>query len=430
MHFRNKFLSIAAVTMSAMMAFSPVLGANAAEGMTYDPITGEEITIEKYLVMNESAITPAVSFHYEVVAGEAQKASGSNLEVYAGNDGNTSSGLPVIGTADFSYNQEQFSEAQASENSKIMLVEGANDSVELEEDEVYSRSSVSVDFSNVKFMEPGVYRYIVKETYAIDLADEKEHDGSSMVSFSFDEDMTRVLDVYVVEDGEGALEVQGYVLHNSDDNATVDKEASYDTKGNGFQNEYNTRDLSFTKTVSGNQASHDEYFEVVLKIEGALPNTVYAVDISEADASTKTNGVNTEAKENQSSITTDADGNAEATFWVQGGTSQSITVEGLPFGTKYSVSQNKETMGEEGYSTTITSTDDDPDNDPDNFTTGGDIGGGDPDEIKITFEDNRSGVIPTGIILSVVPGAAIVAGSAIGLIAMAAKKKDEDEEEE
>ena len=49
----------------------------------------------------------------------------------------------------------------------------------------------------------------------------------------------------------------------------------------------NAKDMKITNTVTGNQASRDEYFKVTLNITGGLPSTTYKVDLSNADATTK-----------------------------------------------------------------------------------------------------------------------------------------------
>lgn len=101
-----------------------------------------------------------------------------------------------------------------------------------------------------------------------------------------DEDATRVVDVYVndASDADGKkLTIAGYVLHSSESDITAGDSflgsdgTDPDGKSQGFTNEYDTSDLTFKKEVSGNQASHDKYFEFTVTITNAVPGTVYNI---------------------------------------------------------------------------------------------------------------------------------------------------------
>ena len=64
----------------------------------------------------------------------------------------------------------------------------------------------------------------------------------------------------------------------------------YDTtKDKGFTNEYATQDLTFSKTVTGNQGSREKYFQFTVKISNAVAGTKYDVDLTNAVASAPEN---------------------------------------------------------------------------------------------------------------------------------------------
>lgn len=92
----------------------------------------------------------------------------------------------------------------------MIPVKDKNDNLELKEgEEVYSRRTVKIDFSQVKFDEPGVYRYILTEEY-ID-AEGIHYDTQAATPGV----RTRVIDVYVVDkdDDSETLEIRETVLH-------------------------------------------------------------------------------------------------------------------------------------------------------------------------------------------------------------------------
>ena len=175
-------------------------------------------------------------------------------------------------------------------------------------------------------------------------------------------------------------------------------------KSSGYTNTYDTSNLTFSKTVSGNQASRDKYFAFTVTISEAVPGTVYTVDLRKADATSGTNAATIAAnagKTNVSELTVGEDRTVTQTFYLQHG--QEITIKGLAKDTVYSVTENAE-----DYKPTI----------PDNAS--GTIASAD---VTAAFTNTRSGVIPTGVLLTVAPFAAIMAVGAVGIIVMVGKKR-------
>ena len=267
----------------------------------------------------------------------------------------------------------------------------------------YATQTAKVDFSGISFTEPGIYRYIVTET------------ATTNQGVTNDESETRTLDVYVT-DNDGALEVSSYVLHTGTDapaagadKGSADVSNTGDKLGDksaGYTNTYDTSNLTFSKTVSGNQASRDKYFAFTVTISGAVAGTVYDVDLTKADVniSANPNDATTcigNAVTQPQRLTVPADGTVTQVFYLQHG--QEITIKGLAKGTEYAVTENPE-----DYKQTA------PDNASGTIVS---------EDVTAAFTNTRSGVIPTGVLLTVAPFAAIMAVGAVGILVMVGKKR-------
>lgn len=372
----TKISSASAALLAAGIAVTPVCAA----GITYTPVTGESTSFTSTINVSATANVPNVTFSYDVAAGAAQAASDGNLAIYAGNDGTTSVGLPSIANVTFS--------AADAKTTDTTVVKEA-----------------TVDFSGVSFKEPGVYRYVVTES------------GSAQ-GITSEEDKIKALDVYVT-DNNGVLEVSGYVMHNDENSAAkkLDATARLDDKDVDFEHSLATSDLTISKTVTGNQASHDEYFEFTVALSGADEGAKYTVDLSAADATTSTNGINTEAHTNPTEIVIGADGSATATFWIQHG--QSVVIQGIGNNTKYEITEanrdyevSEEVTGDEdavkeGAKVT------------DAALTA---------DTEVAYTNSKSGAVPTGLFMGVGGASVMLIGSGLAIGAMAKNKKKKDEE--
>ena len=388
-----------------------------AAGNTYDGVTGGTVNIEKYLIVKSTATVPNVTFDFTIAGKAGTNASATvadGVQVFAGNDTNRVTGVPTIGKAVFTNTDTMYDTAQKLVSNGIQVTTDAKDPVTLEEGQSYAKHDVSVDFTNVTFKEPGIYRYEITET----------DDGTGTVTN--DADATRIMDVYVIDEN-GALKVQGYVLHNNEETVKQDgSNITADGKAVGYVNKMDAKDVKVEKTVTGNQASHDEYFKITLKIENALPNTTYTVDLTNADATTTINGANTTAYANAATIKTDADGKATVDYWLQHG--QSIIVRSMNIGATYEMNEDKTAMNNEGYVATITSTDRNDTIANENYKVSGEIETTDSNQIDISFSNERSGVIPTGVIMTVAPFAAVTLLGAAGMVTIKMRKKEDDAE--
>lgn len=357
--------------------------------------------------MDKQAEVPNASFTYAVTAGTAKAydVAGKKFAVLSGVDADkvTMAGVGTKTAGTITYKQ-----GDATLEDENALVKDYDNTTEK-----YAKKTATLDFSKCRFTEPGIYRYIVTEN------------GTNQ-AVTNDADATRVVDVYVNDasgEGENKLEIAGYVLHsNADDAPDVSlgenngSTGSYvGTKSQGFTNSYDTSDITIAKRVSGNQASRDKYFEFTVNITGAVPGTVYDVDLSNADATTKTNAAtitDNEGKTNPATLTVGADGTVTQKFYLAH--NQDIVIQGIAKDSKYKVTENAE-----DYKSTAAGVDGYTD------ATNGTVASAD---LKTSYLNTRDGVIPTGIIMAVAPFAAVTLLGGAGAVTMVMKKKKSEEE--
>ena len=381
-HFRKAVWILCVFAMS----FTNAAAAN------YTPVKGTSTSFAKYFVLKESAKVPDAEFTFTIEPGNAQTYSDSRMEVLAG------VGQPVIGTAVF------------TEGETASSVIAPGDSVTLDEGEKYAKKTVTVDFGQVSFDEPGIYRYIVKE-----------NEIASRNDIAYDTDAaapgskTRYLDVYVIDEN-GSLQVDAYVLHESEseialtaDNGSLHEPSRLEDKSDGFVNRYLTQDLTFAKKVSGNQGSKDKYFEFTLHLEGAQPSMTYEIDLENAEGVSGSNSATIEAntgKNNPSSLTVDAEGKGTWKFYLKHG--QSVRIQGLPKTTDYALTEN-----EEDYLSLpgIEETNPDP--------VSGTV---ESKDLFTGFTNVRDGIIPTGVLIPVSYGALLIG---LGAAVLLRKRREE-----
>ena len=382
-------------------------------------------TFDKYLVMDAQAEVPNASFTYAVTAGTAKAydVAGKKFAVLAGVDADK---VTMAGVGTKTANTITYKQGDATLNDANALVKDYDNATEK-----YAKKTATLDFSACRFTEPGIYRYIVTES------------GTNQ-AVTNDADATRVVDVYVndasdyVNDASDnaedravlidyKLKIAGYVLHsNADDAPDISLGENHGsagsyvaTKSQGFTNSYDTSDIFIAKHVSGNQASRDKYFEFTVNITDAVPGTVYDVDLSDADATTKTNAATitaNEGKTNPATLTVGADGTVTQKFYLAH--NQSIVIQGVAKDSKYKVTENAE-----DYKST-------PADAIDNTEGRGDATSGTvaSQNIRTGYLNTRDGVIPTGVIMTVAPFAAVTLLGGAGAVTMVMKKKKSEEE--
>lgn len=413
-------MKVAASIFAAAMAASSAMPVLAADN--YTPVSGTEMYFGKYLIMDQEANVPPVTFTYTIAAGEGKSydVDGRKFEILAGVDADKVK-FSQTPEATFKPGDPTYTTAQTGTNIKNTKEEALVDQVDLKNGEKYARAEVKIDFSGAKYTEPGVYRYVLTEA--------ESH--AAYAGIKNDEAATRVIDVYVTDDN-GALKIAGYVMHSASDDITMSENngtngADPAGKSKGFNNEYITHDLEIKKDVSGSQASRDQYFKFDVVIEGAVPGTKFDVigvtgSTPTADARVKENAATKQeyvGQENVTTLTAGEDGTVRQSFYLSHG--QSIKINGIPNAAKYSVTET-----EESYKPSVTVT-----GDTDATSTDGkkveDKSTGITADTTNAFVNTKEGVIPTGLIMEAGPYATVfltgVAG-VIGATIVMRKKKE------
>lgn len=401
---------VGAMALAASMIMSFATPAMAAGTNYSGTIEGTNTTtFDKYLVMDAQAEVPNAKFRYAVTAGTAKAydVDGKKFEVLAGVNADMVT-MAGVGTG-AAANEIVYKQGDATAQDDNAYVKGYDKATEK-----YALKTATLDFSQCAFTEPGVYRYVITES------------GTNQ-GITNDADLTRIVDVYVNDAStvdEKKLTIAGYVLHSNEDDSPdvamgedAGSSGTYvEKKSQGFTNSYDTSDLTIRKEVSGNQASHDKYFEFTVNIADAVAGTVYQVDISGADATSGSNAATiaeNAGKTNPTSLTVGEDGTVTQNFYLQHG--QQIKIQGIAKDSTYAVTENKEdykstAAGVTGYSDavngTIVSTD-----------------------LKTSYLNTRDGVIPTGVIMTVAPFAAVTILGGVGVVTLVMKKKKHEDEE-
>ena len=409
---KNRILHAAATAaMGAGMILTSVSPVFAA-GKDYAPINGTSTTFEKTIELDNEANVPNVTYSYGVAGGTAIAGDGSTkLNVFAGNDGVRTNGLPTIADITFAAGDTDGRvNGSGSDQGKIV-------------------KTATMDFSGVSFKEPGVYRYNVTESGAVQGVEEKgtvqKADGSTEAVA----DRTFACDVYVEDDGTGTLQVVGYVLHNDEsaDAAKLDSTIELGDKITGLKAVYTTSDLTISKTVTGNQGSRDEYFPFTVTLTGAVKGSQFNVDLSGADATTVVTPFNADTHENPAMLTAGEDGNVTQRYWLRDG--QSIVIRGIAGETAYSISE-AENAGDVGYTTSIITAGDTMNGDTDIAAVDGkDVADGAiTADTTSAYTNHKSGAIPTGVVMAVGGAGAVTLLGGVGLATIMMKRKKEDKE--
>ena len=416
---RSKSVKVSAMALVAAMVMAPAMPAFAAAGTNYSGTIGGETTttFDKYLVMDAQAEVPNATFSYEVTAGTAKSydVEGKKFEVLAGVDADK---VTMAGVDTETANTIAYAPDDATDQDDNAYVKDYDEATEK-----YAKKTATLNFSACAFTEPGVYRYVITES----------GDNQGITN---DADLTRIVDVYVNDASTGTekkLEIVGYILHSNENDSpdvamgeNAGSTGAYtNMKSQGFTNSYDTSDLTIRKEVAGNQASHDKYFEFTVNIAHAVAGTVYQVDITGADATSGSNAATIAAnsgKTNPNKLTVGEDGTVEQKFYLQHG--QEITIQGIAKNSTYTVTENaedyKSTANTENAPVVAIKTD----------TTSADTAGTIAStDLTTGYLNTRDGVIPTGVLMTVAPFAAVTLLGGVGVVTLVMKKKKREDEE-
>lgn len=368
----------------------------------YEPDTSTA-SFNSVLLLNENASVPNATINYSIEPGTGIAAvPGTSMAVLAPSGDTGVTGTPTISNAVF-----------APGDATVTSVDG----VTIGAGEKAVVKPISVDFSDVTFAQPGIFRYVISEPSS----------GNNMTYDTQLNDTTngtryqRVLDVYVVRNASDEYEIGGFVLHEVA-GAVNEGETTAADKSSGFVNEYNTTGLTLECQVEGNQSSIDKYFAYTITMQNP-GNSAFNVSADWANASgaqnpvanpatSYTNEVITAANTNE--WTSNADGSMSKTIYLKDG--QKVALDGIPVGTAYSI-----TVAEEDYGPS--------------WVVGSDNGSNDATGNRtlnavedVVFTLVREGVVPTGVALSILPGVILMGTAAAFLFVMKNRKREEASE--
>lgn len=381
-------------------------------------VTGGKTTFDKYLVMKKNANVPNATFSYTVSIPtddemnslpNPEDTNGTNLTVRKG------IGSPTASDTKFTAGDQTFDSAQTARTntSSVKTTDLKEDQVTLDENHKYAKHTSTVDFSNVTFSEPGVYRYKITEN------------DTTEKGITNDPDAIRYLDVYVESAENGTLSIKGYVFHTANE-AQQKNGANPEGKNKGFENKYETKDITLTKVVTGNQGFRDQYFKFHVDItdldggarlfltdkDGNKPykstdTVAYAYN---KDTGTRTTGQNrfvategngsfadvsasdgADADMSGLALTANSSGNASFDVYLKNG--ESLKINGLTEGAKYTVTETSEdysasaTKNNQAIDLTHNGTD------HTDATATQTLAGNE----TVVFTNDREGTLPTGI---------------------------------
>ena len=160
-------------------------GSALAAGSNYQPVSGGVVKFDKYLVMVQEANVPNQTFAFTIAPAASGLADANGKLVVQSGSASAVTGSPTIaaGQAAFSTGDTTYTTVQPHVDTGTQQATQPKDNVTLGADQKYARKQVAVDFSSVKFSEPGVYRWVVTET------------ATQKLGINNDTDATRNLDV-------------------------------------------------------------------------------------------------------------------------------------------------------------------------------------------------------------------------------------------
>lgn len=411
-----KKYKLAAALAACVMVVSQLAVPNvAAAGDTID-----SVQIKKYLVIKKNVTAPTVSFTYTLASGTAIPATDTTHEIKAGPDGAVfaSTGGTSM-TVVFAPDDALTPESSAPSGSTIQFATADTS------DEAYVEKDITVDLSGVTFPAAGIYRYIITEQ------------TPEATGITYDSVNKRYIDVFVHKYDQG--EDDKYVAYTAivklnDGAPDTEGKADAATKSTGFTNRYATDNLSFSKEVTGNQSSFNQYFKFTVKLTGSLSTvsgdthvklggvfdakpaesmaTVYDGDVMARANSIETFDDEGESIYTKRSYVTLSQLIEGKDFYLKGG--QSISLTGLPTGMGYVV-----TEVEEDYTPSVEVTGDEDCSKNENSVTDSAL----TQNTNLAFINERSGIIPaTGVAAAfALPVAALLAGIA-GIVLLVLKR--------
>ena len=394
----GKWLSLALALVLSLVLTAPALAA----AVTYEAVSmADPVTLTNYLVTESTATVLSYTFSFTLTPAEPAEGS----KVKQGPQSADAAYPKLRDAVTVNASTAALSAAQA-EAIAAMLPAGFDAATH----SVYA-VPITLDFTGVTFDRPGVYRYIL----TLD-------DTNAIPGMTYDANRSRYVDVYVQNgETEGTLTVAGTVLHTAVEGEAPDFTYNTDADTPGmtvakrtvYVHELDTVTLTLTKDILGNQADFDAFFDFTVAV--SLPAGAADADadctfpiVAEGDA-TKVAGA--------TAITTAYD--AATDQYTGSGTVQlskggTVKVKGLPVGTVVTVTEDSGL-----YTAQYTVGGGAP---ADGVTTGAQTMNAD---LAVAFTNTLTGVIPTGVLLTVAPFAALMLVGLIGVLVFLKKRHND-----
>lgn len=378
----NKTIGRVATTLVA----TAMLASLAAPAYAAKPTAGTQnkMTLNKTITLSNTVYGPKAEFTYEI-EGTSGKAAVNGVTIKGGVDADQ---VKINDTLDTADDKIDFVAGEEAVNGKIT-------------------KTVSFDFSDVDFPEPGIYRYKITETF-VDAAENPDIVNGT--------NQYRYVDVTVKNEMQneaptGNLVIGSYQILGSDVSLVYDSESkqySYEggtaAKSNGYEDAtYTTYDLTLDKVVKGDMGNKGEEFD-------------FTIEFTNGDAGEKfsyNNEPYTFGENGQVSITgiklTDA--------------ANPIQITGLPSDVSYTVVENIEQS--KGYSTsaTVNGSEKDVTSAADKQTVATQKKSQTTDAVVVT--NTKTSVTPTGIVMDVAPYALLVVIAAAGCFVFLRKRRED-----
>lgn len=347
---KRRLAAFAAVAAMMLLALVGVVTPAWAEEGSKLAVTDNKVTITSTLTMNENAVVPNATFNYSIAPAEEE----SELT--------STSGMPVTaGVKDA---------VTLSPTSVNFSNKGLTSTENTGEKTKTITANLSAEIKTSLFKAPGIYRYKITQTPS-------ELDGLNVTYKEL------FLDVYVENEENGG---SGYVVKG----CILSTEAGSGEKTAGFLNKYATHKLAITKVVKGNQGDKNKDFKFTVTIKGAAGESY--------EYATVKNGATTMNP-------TPATSGTAVTVSLKHG--ESVIVYGLSSNDTYAI--NEADYSGAGYKTSykIGKSGTEVESKDIKATP---IGASDA---LVTFTNTKEVTVPTDVIRTVVPYAAIVAFAAV-----------------
>lgn len=321
------------------------------------PAWAEEGSTTPHLPVNDNKVTIASKLTMDENAMEPNVMFNYSIAPASENELTSTGGMPVTAGVDGAVS---LSPASVNYSDKKLKHENADGTTTI-------TAQLSAVLDATEFTAPGIYRYKITQQKPV-------LDGLNVTHEAL------FLDVYVENNGTG------YVVKG----CTLSSEAGSSKKTDGFVNDYVTHKLTIKKIVAGNQGDKNKDFQFTVSLSGATGETYKYVKVKKDGTSTPGDVAN-----------------SGSTVSVNLRDGDYIIFYGLSSEDTYAVTEGD--YKKEGYETSYKIGETGNETKSNTISAKG-IGTSDT---TVTFTNTKEVTVPTDVIRTVVPYAAIVAFAAV-----------------